>query len=346
MYLVTGGAGFIGSNIVADLERRGMGPIAVCDRFGKDDRWRNLSGRAVEAVIDPSDLMDWLANNVILSGIIHMGAISSTSERDVDALLSANARLTSNLFVFAGLHAIPFIYASSASVYGASRRQTDADEHLDGMEPLSAYGWSKKVADQMVLARLRDFRRTKGGEPERWAGLRFFNVYGPGEAHKRGQQSYVTQCLLDPNGDKSVQRWKGSERFVRDWVWVGDCARVVCELLQSGKPFSGIHNIGTGRARSFDEVIGLCGVTAETFHMPVHMCGQYQEFTQAETLKFKRLMPHFKFASLEEGVELYRASSSDLKARFTSSTLMPAGKESTASDVLLGEDGTNPAPNV
>ena len=188
MILVTGGAGFIGSNIVAALCARGE-RVVVCDRLGSDDKWRNLAKRPLEDLTAPEALDDWLADcESRLKAVIHMGAISDTTERDADALARNNFGLSKRLWLCCADKGIPLIYASSAATYGDGAAGFDDDlseAYLDRLQPLNGYGWSKHLFDRWIAAQLDD----GAARPPTWAGLKFFNVYGPNEYHKGAQAS-------------------------------------------------------------------------------------------------------------------------------------------------------------
>lgn len=305
-YVVTGGAGFIGSNIVAELQRQGMGPVTVIDDLGSGGKWMNLSKRQDLAGVYPSHallgyLEEFSSGNTTL---IHMGARTSTRDNDADALAHNNAMVTDALFEMAAEKGWTFIYASSASVYGASREQDDSDGAP--LNPVNPYGWSKALADRMILARAK-----RGNVPPKWAGLRFFNVYGAGEDHKGDDRSFVSKCLDAIRAKASIKLFRGSEGFRRDWVSVEDCARLVAQIISRETPIGGIFNVGTGAPESFVDVARVCirlsGVAApiETLPFPIDLRGRYQAFTCADTAKLKQAMPEFQFTALKDGVEKY-----------------------------------------
>lgn len=316
MIVVTGGAGFIGSNIVADLEERGIGPIAVVDWFEQDDRWRNLSGRQVDAFVRPEQLDEWLAHQIgSITAIVHMGAISATTERDVDKLVANNINFSVKLWDWCAQHQVPFIYASSAATYGGIESGFVDDESLAAMNalrPLNAYGWSKKATDLIFL------RRVARGlpQPPQWAGLKFFNVYGPNEYHK-GDMMSVACKLYDQvlRGEKlrlfrSYREGVGDGEQRRDFVYVKDCTAFVGWLLDNPDK-SGIFNVGSGQARSFLDVARALGramnreIEIEFIEMPEAIRDRYQYFTKADMSKASTagmtLVPH----SLESGINDY-----------------------------------------
>jgi ADP-L-glycero-D-manno-heptose 6-epimerase len=320
-YVVTGGAGFIGSNVVAQIERRGLGEVAVVDPL-RDERWRNISKRRLSAVItDHDQFFQYLDDDCPDdTTIIHMGARTSTDDADVEALVKTNTQLTVDLFRYCRERFWPFVYASSASVYGASQRQAEADD--EGSAPLNPYAWSKLTADNII----RSVASLDGGyhllgarsSPSMWVGLRLFNVYGPGEQHKGEQKSFVSRCFDAIAASQPITVFRGSDAFVRDWVYVEDVARLVCDILTGPMPHepplpfgSGVYNVGTGSAVSFIDVAKACIEASgtitplETVAFPTGLNGRYQSYTKADTARLKAAAPYFQFTPLAEGVAAY-----------------------------------------
>jgi ADP-L-glycero-D-manno-heptose 6-epimerase len=233
MYVVTGGAGFIGSNIVAALEARGVKDIVVVDRLRSGDKWRNIGKRGLADIVHPDYVLQYLETNVkSVEAVIHMGAISSTTEIDADKILTNNFSLTLGLWKWCSAHEKRFIYASSAATYGdGSRGFSDefSEAALARLRPMNPYGWSKHLFDRRVASKVFDNRRT----PAQWVGLKFFNVYGPNEYHKGGQQSVVAQVYPRAAADANCLLFKSHNPQypdggqMRDFVWVGDCVDVV-----------------------------------------------------------------------------------------------------------------------
>lgn len=316
MIVVTGAAGFIGSNIVADLEAAGRGPIAVVDWFGTDERWRNLAKRDIAAFVRPEALDGWLAQNATqIETIIHMGAISATTELDVDRLVENNINLTIRLWDWCAAHGVAFIYASSAATYGGIESGFVDDQSLDAMlalRPLNAYGWSKKATDIIVARKLA----AGTPAPPRWAGLKFFNVYGPNEYHKGDMMSVAAKLYDRVMAGEPVRLFKsyrdgiadGDQR--RDFVYVRDCSRAILDLLDRPAA-NGIFNIGSGEARSFLDIAKALGrvcnraIDVEFIEMPEAMRPRYQYFTQAEMGKLRGAGIDAPFASLEDGIADY-----------------------------------------
>ena len=310
MFLVTGGAGFIGSNLVAALEAKGA-EVAVCDRLGHGDKWRNLSKRELADLFPPERLGDWLKGRK-LDGIYHMGAISTTTETDADLILSQNFSASLDLWNWCTDAKVPLVYASSAATYGdgaAGFDDNQSPEALAKLQPLNAYGWSKHLFDRRA-ARLA----AAGHKPPRWAGLKFFNVYGPNEYHKGSQLSVAWQIHQRVKAGEPARLFKSYEPKypdggqLRDFVWVGDCVDVA---LWAGDHSGGIFNVGSGEARSFADLAKAVFRASNrepqiTFvDMPEAMRGRYQYFTRSNPEKLRRAGYAKPFTQLEDGVGRY-----------------------------------------
>lgn len=314
MILVTGGTGFIGSNIVAALAARGA-PIAVCDRHLDDDRARNIAGLAVAERVHADDVVAWLARRDDVTALIHMGAISATTETDVDLVLRTNVWLSLELWDLCAAKAIPFLYASSAQVYGDGALGFVDDESQAAMARLRAitpYGASKLLFDRLVI-RERDAGRPV---PPQWAGLRFFNVYGPHEGHKGAMMSVVAKTWPQLAAGEPIRLFR-SERpefpdggQKRDFIHVADCADVVLWLLDHPQ-VSGLFNLGTGQARTWLDLAHAMFAAAgrepriEFVAMPEELRGRYQYFTQADMTKLRAAGYDRPFTTLEAGVADY-----------------------------------------
>ena len=200
MFVITGGAGFIGSNIAAEIEAQKLGDIAICDVLGTDDKWRNIAKRALRDIIYPDNVVifNYLDHNVgSIDAVIHMVAISETTENDDDNIFENNFMLSLGLWTWCAENDVPFIYASSAATYGDGNEgfdDHDNPEFLAKLRPLNPYGWSKHAFDRVVSDNIYGSKRE--GAPPQWAGLKFFNVYGPNEYHKGDQMSVI--CKLYP----------------------------------------------------------------------------------------------------------------------------------------------------
>lgn len=318
MIVVTGAAGMIGSNITADLEAADLGPVVACDWLGTGDKWRNLAKRQLSAVVNPEDLSDFLGSHADqIRAVIHMGAISATTERDADRLVRLNINSTVSLWDWCAAQDVPFIYGSSAATYGGTEDSFADDDSLVGlgtMRPLNAYGWSKKATDDVIA------RRVAEGEPlpPQWVGLKFFNVYGPNEYHKDDMRSVVSKMYDAVSAGETIRLFRSERGGVangdqrRDFVYVKDCSQAVVWLLEN-PDVSGIFNLGTGRAQSFLEMFrGLeaalgRSLPMEFIEMPPELRGRYQYFTQADMTKFRAAGLPIEFRSLEDGIQDYVA---------------------------------------
>ena len=317
MHLVTGGAGFIGSNIVAALSERGS-RVVVCDRFGQDHKWQNLQRHALWDIVFPEGLAEWLARNGSrLDSVIHMGAISATTERDVDLIVASNLHLSQFLWDFCTQQGVPFIYASSAATYGDGSEGFVDDFTQDALSrllPLNPYGWSKHLFDRKV----RDILDRAEEAPPKWAGLKFFNVYGPNEYHKGSMRSVIATHYEKIASGEPLRLFKSDHPDyehggqMRDFVYVQDCVDVVLWMLERKFP-SDVYNLGTGQARSWLD-LGRAMFKAvklaeniEYIDMPDHLKGKYQYFTQAEISKLRAAGFTAPFTSLEDGVGTYVA---------------------------------------
>jgi ADP-L-glycero-D-manno-heptose 6-epimerase len=315
MYLVTGGAGFIGSNLVAELAARGES-VVVCDWLRSDERWRNLARHEIADLIAPEQLGAWLqGKSRKLRAVLHMGAISATTETDVDLIVRNNIRATFDLLEWCRESATPIIYASSAATYGDGAAGFDDEfgvEPLARLRPLNAYGWSKHVVDRR-LARLLAAGATL---PPQWVGLKFFNVYGPNEYHKGTMRSVVARNFASVRAGEPMQLFKSYRPQyadggqLRDFVYVKDCVDVILWLLQHPK-VCGLFNLGTGQARSWldlaQALMRCCGrePVVEFIDMPPELIHKYQYFTQARMERLRRAGYERAFTSLEDGVMDY-----------------------------------------
>lgn len=313
MYLVTGGAGFIGSNLVATLAERGDTPV-VCD-FEDEALAPNIAKRGPFKVIAPDALLNWLADDEnVPRAVFHMGATSSTVERDVDRVMRNNYLLSLRLWDWCTEHQVPFIYASSAATYGGGERGfDDANDpaELARLRPLNPYGWSKLLFDRAALEMV-----ARDHAPPQWAGLRFFNVYGPNEYHKGGQRSVVPQFWQQIRETGGARLFKSHNPDyddggqLRDFVHVCDTVSVMLWLAEN-PAVSGIFNLGTGAARSFDDMAGAIftamGETSsiEYIDIPDTIRNQYQYFTEARMDRLRAAGYDRDFTSLEDGVRSY-----------------------------------------
>jgi len=314
MLLVTGGAGFIGSNIVAALNEAGRSDVVVCDLLGHEGKWRNLAKRRLADIVPPGELAAWLDGRK-LEAAIHMGAISDTTATDADLVIETNFRFSLRLLDWCTLHATPFIYASSAATYGDGAQGFADDPSLSALKalrPMNLYGWSKHLFDLAVI------ERAARGEkmPPQWAGLKFFNVFGPNEYHKGAMMSVLARRFDDIKCGRTVELFKshrdgiadGDQR--RDFIYVDDAVRVVMWLLATPS-VSGLFNVGTGKACSFKDLIMATGAALGAapniryIDMPEAIRNTYQYFTQGEVDRLRRAGYNGGFTALEDAVALY-----------------------------------------
>ena len=315
MKLVTGAGGFIGSNLVAALEATGH-EIAVCDWLDAPQKIRNLENRRVAERISPDGLLTFMRDRAgEIETIFHMGAISSTTETNVALINEINVILPEQIWMWCRDHEVPLIYASSAATYGDGALGFDDDDSvqaLQRLQPLNLYGQSKNTFDIWVAEQVAG----RAAAPPQWAGLKFFNVYGPNESHKGGQMSVVPQIFEQISETDRARLFRshnpdyedGGQR--RDFVWVGDCVEVML-WLEAHPTVSGVFNCGTGHARSFRDlattVFQAMGkdVLIDYVPTPEAIRHKYQYFTEANMSKLRAAGYDRSFTSLENGVGRY-----------------------------------------
>lgn len=314
---VTGGAGFIGSNIVAKLAEDRALDLVVCDRLHAVDsgKWRNLAKHAIGDFVHPDDMFDWLEKrwrDVEL--VVHMGAVSSTTEPDADKIIRSNFQLSRDLFRWCADRQRRLVYASSAATYGAGEHGFDDDndyEALARLAPLNTYGWSKALFDLFAARQAaRDYA------PPQWVGLKFFNVYGPNEEHKHSMKSVASQIWPKVREGHAVQLFKSYRADVpdggqkRDFVYVRDAADVTRWLFENPQ-VNGIYNLGSGTARTFEDmarqVFEAAGKNAQIEYtpMPPAIRDKYQYFTEARMDRLQAAGYDKPLTGLEEGIGDY-----------------------------------------
>jgi ADP-L-glycero-D-manno-heptose 6-epimerase len=325
MLLVTGGAGFIGSNVVAALNEAGRSDVVVCDWLGHDGKWHNLAKRQLADFVPPEQLSAWL-NGRKLDAVIHLGAISATTATDGDLVIESNFRLSLRLLDWCTAQATPFIYASSAATYGDGAQGFRDDPSLPALKalrPMNLYGWSKHLFDLAVAERV-----AKGEKlPPQYAGLKFFNVFGPNEYHKGSMMSVLTRRFDEVKSGQVVQLFKSHREGIadgdqrRDFIYVDDVVRVMIWLLATPS-VSGLFNVGTGKARSFRDLM-LAAYAAldaapniEYIDMPEQIRGSYQYFTESDVDRLQRAGYNGGFTALEDAVSTYVKGFLDAPDRF------------------------------
>lgn len=312
MIIVTGGAGFIGSNLVAALAAQGQRDIVVCDWLGTEGKWRNIAKQPLADIIAPEALPGFIeANAGRITTIYHLGAISETTATDGDLVLDRNFRFSVSLWHACLRHDIAFIYASSAATYGDGALGFEDSNDLDTakqLRPLNLYGWSKWLFDCWALQQTQT--------PRIWAGMRFFNVYGPNEYHKGAMQSLVAKIVSAHTPGAAVKLFKSYKdgfadgEQLRDFIFVDDVVAVMQWLAGLDRP-GGIVNIGTGTARSFADLakaaVRACGDTPviDFIEMPQSIRPAYQYYTCADMRRLRGLGWNRDFTSLEDGVTRY-----------------------------------------
>jgi ADP-L-glycero-D-manno-heptose 6-epimerase len=325
MLLVTGGAGFIGSNVVAALNDAGRADVAICDFLGHDGKWRNLAKRQLADIVPPAELMAWLQGRR-LDAVIHLGAISETTATDGDLVIETNFRLSMRLLDWCTANATPLIYASSAATYGDGAQGFRDDPSLSALKtlrPMNLYGWSKHLFDMAVAE-----RAARGDKlPPQWAGLKFFNVFGPNEYHKGSMMSVLARRFDDIRAGRPVQLFKSHREGIadgdqrRDFIYVDDVVRAMMWLLATPS-VSGIFNVGTGKARSFRDLMlsayAALGIAPNIQYvdMPEAIRGSYQYFTQGDVDRLRRAGYNGGFTALEGAVETYVKDFLDQADRF------------------------------
>jgi len=317
MIVVTGGAGFIGSNIVARLCESGAWDVVVCDRLETADlaKWKNIAKHPIADLWAPEELFDQLERHADrIEAVIHMGAISSTTEPDADLILRTNVSLSRDIWDWCAVRNVRMIYASSAATYGdgdAGFEDRDDPESLNALRPLNAYGYSKYLFDQYAVR-----QADRDEAPPQWAGLKFFNVYGPNEGHKGGMKSVVAQIWPKVQAGETVSLFKSHNPNypdggqLRDFVYVDDVVNIIDWLLQT-PDVSGVFNAGSGQARSFADLARATFAAAGKepsiayIDMPEVIRDRYQYFTEARMDRIRALGYGGQSTPLEEGVRRY-----------------------------------------
>lgn len=305
-YVVTGGAGFIGSCVVRTLNDAGINNIVIADDIAQTDKWMNLRNKRYIEYIHKACFLERLPNLNDVEAIIHMGACSSTTERDFDYLWNNNVAFSKALWNYCAEKEIPFIYASSAATYGDGHHGFDDRKDIDRLLPLNGYGYSKKAFDQWVKHQAAVF-------PPQYVGLKFFNVYGPNEYFKGSMASMVYHGYRQIRETGKIRLFKSCRPDIadgeqlRDFIYVKDVCNVILWLLEH-REVSGLFNVGTGHAQSFRELAEACfhalGLQPEIeyIEMPEQLRGKYQYYTQADMKKLNEAGYTRPFMNVEQGV--------------------------------------------
>jgi len=311
MIVVTGGAGFIGSAFVWRLNLEGIDNIVIVDRLGTEEKWKNLVNRRFADFLHKDEFLRLLIKDDLPfrpRAIVHMGACSSTTERDADYLLENNFHYSCRLAEWALRKRCRFVYASSAATYGDGRLGfDDGDDVTPTLRPINMYGYSKQLFDLWVLRRKAE---------ERIAGIKFFNVFGPNEHHKGDMASVVFKAFHQIRREGRVRLFKsyraeypdGGQK--RDFVYVKDAVEVMRWLLDH-PDINGLFNLGTGQARTWNDLIGAVFAALgrepaiDYIDMPPGLDAQYQYFTEAKMDKIRAMGCPATFRPLEEAVQDY-----------------------------------------
>lgn len=307
--VVTGGAGFIGSCLVRMLNDAGEKDIYIVDDIGQTEKWKHLVNKSYREYIHKDAFLERLDS---LSGevthVIHMGACSSTTERDFDYLYKNNFEYSKRLWDHCAREGISLIYASSAATYGSGSEGFDDTADISALRPLNGYGYSKQRFDLWAE------RQTHA--PAQHVGLKFFNVYGPNEDCKGDMASVVYKAFRQIQATGKVELFRSHHPDyadggqLRDFIYVKDICRAIAALIRHPE-VNGLFNLGTGHARSFADLakatFAAMGLpeNIEYIDMPEHLRGKYQYFTQAEMGKFRSVLGGQGFHTLEDGVEDY-----------------------------------------
>lgn len=310
MYIVTGGAGFIGSAFARKLNLQGINDLVIVDELKSGESWKNLRKIHYVDYLDKAEFLKQIETGSLKikpKAIIHMGACSATTETNADYMMENNYRYTKVLADYSVKESIRFIYASSAATYGdGSKGYSDDESKLSELIPLNVYGYSKQIFD--IYARDKKYL-------DKICGLKFFNVFGPNEFHKQDMRSVVLKSYqqIKEKGQVSLFRshrpdYQDGEQK-RDFVYVKDCCEVMWELLNN--KVSGVFNLGTGKARSWNDLVKAVfkAMNLESnisyIDMPENLQKQYQYFTQAEMSKLQASKTKVNFSSLEDSVKDY-----------------------------------------
>lgn len=313
MFVITGGSGFIGSNLAKGLEENYSKPIFIVDWIKNKEK--NINKRKNITLVDPKKYLLFLNQNVNnIEIIFHLGAITSTTEKNAKRITKHNLDLSLNLWKWCISNNVRFIYASSAATYGSGQnnfKDIDKLSYLSSLEPLNLYGWSKHLFDKFVVNQV-----SKSIAPPQWVGLKFFNVYGPNEYHKGEMKSIICKIYERISTKKDIflfkshkKKFKDGEQL-RDFIYVKDVVKVICWLVEN-PCVNGIFNLGSGKARTFKDlaysVFKCCNHRKEVKYIntPSSIKDKYQYYTKAHMSKLLDAGYNNSFTELEDGVKDY-----------------------------------------
>ena len=308
--LLTGAAGFIGSYLLGYLNTKGFNDIIIADDFSDEDKWFNYDDKSFSEKVDREELFTWLeSSGKVVDYVFHLGARTDTTEFDYTIHEKLNLEYSKDIWQYCVKKNIPLVYASSAATYGIGEfGYSDSHEIVDQLKPLNPYGVSKNEFDKWALK--------QSTQPPFWAGVKFFNVYGPNEYHKGRMASVIFHAYNQIKKSGKVKLFRSHNpsfrdgEQLRDFIYVADVADV-CYWLMEQQPASGLYNVGTGKARTFnDQVTAIftslgMPVQIEYIDTPADIRDKYQYFTEADMSKLKSAGYTKPFYSLEDGVADY-----------------------------------------
>ena len=314
--IVTGAAGFIGSCMVGYLNEKGYHNIIIVDDFNEQDKISNYSDKEFNLQVERVELFEWLEKNPVkVDFIFHLGARTDTTEFDYSIHEKLNVEYSKKIWEYCTEKNIPLVYASSAATYGNGELgYSDSHEIVDKLQPLNPYGVSKNEFDKWAL------RQAQDKQPPFWAGLKFFNVYGPNEYHKERMASVIFHSFNQIKEKDKVKLFRSHHpdfkdgEQLRDFIYVVDVVSVCCWFMQESGVRSlnpGLYNLGTGKARSFNDLVKAIfaalnkDVNIEYIDTPTDIRDKYQYFTEADMNKLRDAGYKDEFYSLEKGVGDY-----------------------------------------
>lgn len=320
MIIITGGAGFIGSNLVAGLEAHTTADLVICDVLGNDDKWHNIAKRELRDIVKPEHLLPYMERHKDeIKIIFHLGGIASSTEKNADLIIENNYTLGRKIWKWCGENGKRVIFGSTGATYGDGAHgfnDSETPEDLAKLQPLSPYAWSKHLFDRRVSSLVHGDSKGKEAVPPQWVNLKFFHVYGPNEYHKGDQRSVACKLYPQITAGAAARLFKshhpdyadGGQK--RDFIWIGDCVDIMLWLYDHPE-VSGIYNVGTGKARTFNDMAKAMFKAAgmepkiNYIDMPQDLRDQYQYFTEANTDKLRSAGYSTPFTELEEGMRIY-----------------------------------------